>query len=91
MEFFETPNSRSVCSKMCNNFLRDPFVSEIGDDGMKWTVDAVFSCDSRLLLTGSNDGKLRLWEIGSRKMLKKLDAHHRSITAFTLRDRSYSS
>jgi WD40 repeat-containing protein SMU1 len=49
-----------------------------------------FSRDSEMLITGSKDGKIKVWKIATGQCLRRLDAHTQGVTSVSFsKDHSY--
>jgi len=53
----------------------------------KWVWDCAFSCDSKLLLTGSTDGFAKIWVIESGDVVRNFAGHQKGVNCLALNDR----
>jgi WD40 repeat protein len=59
-------------------------VRELADDGAKFN-EVVISPDSKTLAASAQDGRVRIWDIKSGKLLHRLDERPRKVTKYGLR------
>lgn len=67
--------------------LDTPFFLEATLDAhQRWVWDCAFSADSAYLVTSCSDHYARLWELGTRQVIRQYNGHHRGTVCVALND-----
>lgn len=82
-----TTAAATAATNPANKALDAPFFLEATLDAhQRWVWDCAFSADSAYLVTSCSDHYARLWELGTRLVIRQYNGHHRGTVCVALND-----